>query len=335
MAIGGSTVSVVLPCFNAEQTLGACLDSLVGQRFSDFEVVLFDDGSTDGTLEIAQGYASGDARVRVIESEHVGIVAGLRRACAEARGPLLARMDSDDVADGLRLEKQIGFMEAHRDVALCGTLVKQGGEGLGPGRIRYEDWVNGLTTHEELVRELFVECPIPHPTFVMRKEAYDGVGGYEERGWAEDYDLVMRFHLAGYRFGKVAEALLDWRHSAGRLSAVDARYGPERFRALKRHYLGKTYLAGRSSFYQWGAGEVGKWWLREWEGVKPSAVVDVNPRKIGRAIHGTQVIAAEELPAPGESFVVVAVGAPGARVEIREWFCSRGYVELTDFVFVA
>lgn len=296
---------------------------------------MFDDGSTDGTLAVAQAYGLRDPRVRVIESGHVGIVEGLRRGCAAARGPFLARMDGDDVAHEFRLERQLGFMASHPGVALCGTLVRSFGEGLGPGRRRYEDWVNGLTRHEDLVRELFVECPIPHPTFVMRRDAYDAVGGYEDRGWAEDYDLVMRFHLGGYGFGKVEEVLLDWRHSGGRLSVVDGRYAPERFRALKRHYLSKTYLDGRSAFFQWGAGEVGKCWLREWEALKPVAVVDVNPRKIGRSIHGTPVIAAEELPGPGEAFVVVAVGAPGAREEIRDWFESRGYAELEDFLFLA
>ena len=94
-------------------------------------------------------------------------------------------------------------------------------------------------------------------------------------------------------------------------------------------------LRGGRPFYQWGAGEVGKRWLREWQERKPEAVVDINPRKIGRRIHDAPVIAPEDLPPPGETFVVVAVGAPGARTDIRDWLTPRGYEETRDFLFLA
>jgi hypothetical protein len=115
----------------------------------------------------------------------------------------------------------------------------------------------------------------------------------------------------------------------------DPRYGLDRFRALKRHYLFRSYLSDEKPFCQWGAGEVGKLWLREWGVRRPLAVVDVNPRKIGRSIHGVRVIEAADLPPPGESFVLVAVGAPGAREEIRAWLSPRGYRELEDYLFIA
>jgi len=147
--------------------------------------------------------------------------------------------------------------------------------------------------------------------------------------------LVMRIWRAGWRLGKVAEELLEWRDSAQRLSMTDARYSEAAFRALKRHYLEQRCLRGGRRFYQWGAGEVGKRWLREWDRFAPEAVVDIHPRKIGRRIHHTPVIAPEALPPPGEAFVVVMVGAPGARDEIREWFGAHAYQELRDYRFLA
>ncbi|MGI6461330.1 MAG: hypothetical protein ACOX5J_14790 [Candidatus Hydrogenedentales bacterium] len=80
---------------------------------------------------------------------------------------------------------------------------------------------------------------------------------------------------------------------------------------------------------------MGKVWLREWGHRQPDAVVDINPRKIGRKIHGVPVIAPDELPEPGTTFTLIAVGAPGARDEIRAWLKPRGYIELRDFLFVA
>jgi glycosyltransferase involved in cell wall biosynthesis len=330
-------VSIVMPFWNAADTLAAAIDSVLAQSFSDFELILFDDGSTDESLEIARGSAARDGRIRIIQSEHIGIAAGLRRACADARGRYIARMDADDVAYPNRIEKQHALMEANPDVGLCGAQVRMTGGAIGSGRLRYERWLNALATHDGIVRELFVECPIAHPTFFMRRDIYETVGGYLDTEWAEDYDVCMRFWLAGARFAKVGEVLLDWHEHGNRLSMANSRYSPAQFRALKRHYLRKSYLDTRSSrhFYQWGAGEVGKIWLREWETVKPERVVDINPRKIGIQIHGVPVIAPEELPPPGQVFVVIAVGAPGARDEIRQFLDPRGYTECEDYLFVA
>lgn len=333
------SVSVILPCFNAARTLGAAVESICAQSFEDWELILFDDGSTDASLDVARELAAGDGRLRVIESEHVGIVEALRRGCEMARGRYLARMDADDISLPERLKRQVWLMEQEPDIALCGTQVVTGGANIGSGRLRYDAWLNGLVCHEDMVRELFVECPVAHPTFMLRTSDYIEAGGYEDHGWAEDYDLCMRLFMMGKGFGKVAMPLLEWHESDGRLSRADGRYSSERFRALKRHYLLKTYLADkerRASFIQWGAGEVGKPWLRECgSDARPVAVVDINPRKIGRMIHGTKVIAPEELPEAGKAFIVIAVGAPGARDEIRQWLGEHGHKELRDYLFLA
>jgi glycosyltransferase involved in cell wall biosynthesis len=329
------TVSIVLPCYNAASTLAEAVDSICAQTLADWELLLLDDGSTDDSLSIAQTLAREDTRIRVISLDHGGIVATLQRGCTEAQGPFIARMDADDVAHPERLARQLDCMRADPGLALCGTQVRMTGSTIGEGRRRYESWLNALTTHDDIVRELFVECPVAHPTFFLRRDAFEAVGGYEDHGWAEDHDLCMRLFLAGKRFANVPEPLLEWRDFPGRLSMSDTRYDLAQFRALKRHYLAQSYLAEHPVFHQWGAGEVGKLWLREWGAQRPQAVVDVNPRKIGRTIHDTPVIAADDLPVPGETFILVAVGAPGARDDIRAWFTPRGYVELRDYLFLA
>lgn len=328
-------VSVVLPYFDAEDTLGAAIDSIRTQSFEDWELILFDDGSSDTSLRIAEDRAARDRRIRILPSTHVGIVAALQKACSEARGDLIARMDADDVAYPERIARQLNVMEEQPGTALCGACIRMIGPGIGYGRRRYERWINELVFHDAIVRELFVECPIPHPTFMITREAFETVGGYQDHGWAEDYDLCFRLFVAGLKFAKAPEVLLDWRESPRRLSMIDERYAPSRFRDLKRHYLFQTYLKDHDVFYQWGAGEVGKRWLREWEGPKPEAVVDINPRKIGRSIHGIPVIAPVDLPRPENAYLLVAVGAPTARQEIRDWLTPRGYRELEHFLFLA
>jgi glycosyltransferase involved in cell wall biosynthesis len=328
-------VSVVMPCFNAAKTLEAAIESIQTQTFQDWELIIVDDGSHDDSVKIMERAAARDRRLRLLRQTHSGIVRALQTGSALARGPFIARMDADDLAQPERLARQYAYMQEHPDVALCGTHVRMFGARIGAGRARYEAWINGLRSHDDIARDLFIECPIAHPAFFLRREPFERVGGYEERGWAEDYDLCMRLFLNGARFGMVPEPLLRWRESPGRLSMTAERYSQAQFRALKRFYLGHSYLRGRRRFHQWGAGEVGKVWLREWGHRQPDAVVDINPRKIGRKIHGVPVIAPDELPEPGTTFTLIAVGAPGARDEIRAWLKPRGYIELRDFLFVA
>jgi len=331
----GPAVSILLPVYDAADTLSEAIDSICAQTWPDWELIVFDDGSTDGTLEVAQSFARNDRRIRVLPSAHAGIVDALRNAAKAAEGPYLARMDGDDIAQPVRLERQMEAMAADNDLALCGTHVTMFGESIGEGRRLYETWLNHFTCHEEMAREIFIECPIAHPTFLMRRSWFECVGGYQDRGWPEDYDLVMRLYLAGGRLGTVPEALLAWREHGHRLSMTDGRYSLEAFRRLKRHYLFESYLSDGKPFYQWGAGQVGKAWLREWGHQRPTAVVDIHPRKIGKRIHGVRVIEPDDLPPPGTTRTLVAVGAPGAREDIRNWMSERRYREGTDYIFVA
>jgi glycosyltransferase involved in cell wall biosynthesis len=333
--MGAPRVSIVMPFHDAAATLHAAAASMLAQSLADFEFILVDDGSRDGSFEIAEKLARRDARVRLLQPGRVGIVEALRVGCGAARARYIARMDADDEARPDRLARQWELMEATPSAGICGALVELAGPASGIGARRYEAWINALVTPEDLAREVYIECPLPHPTFFMRRDAYEDVGGYQDRGWPEDYDLVLRMHLAGWELAKVPGTLLCWRDHPGRLSRTDPRYGEAAFRACKRAYLRRGPLHGRTTFHQWGAGEVGKRWMREWGADAPAAVVDINPRKVGRRIHGVPVIGPESLPPPGATYTVVAVGAPGARAEIRDWFSSRGYAETRDYVFVA
>jgi cellulose synthase/poly-beta-1,6-N-acetylglucosamine synthase-like glycosyltransferase len=330
----GPAVSVVLPFHNAAATLPAALASIAAQTWTDWELVAVDDGSTDAGPALVARLAQGDARIRLIQPGRVGIVAALQAGCAAARAPLIARMDADDVSHKDRLALQSQALAAHPRWGLCGCRVVAGGP-VRSGRARYLAWINALTDPAALVREIFVECPVAHPSFLLRRTALEAVGGYQDRGWAEDYDLVLRLWRGGWELGKVDAPLLTWTERPGRLSMTDARYAPEAFRACKRHHLRQTLIPPGCAFYQWGAGLVGKPWLREWGADGPQAVVDIRPGKVGQRIHGVPVIPPEGLPPPGRSVVLVTVGTPGAREVIRAWLCPRGHVEGSDFVFLA
>ena len=330
-------VSVLLPCRNADPWLEECLESLFAQRLLDFEVVAVDDGSTDSTLGLLRSMARREHRLRVLDGEGQGLVAALNRAASEAEAPLLARMDADDVAHPDRLLAQVEFLAGHTPVAACGTAVRLFPEtSLGSGYRRYETWLNGLVNEQDVLADLFVECPIAHPTLVVRKSVFFALGGYRDLDWPEDYDLVLRLHAAGMRASNLPRQLLDWRVHPERHSLRSERYAPQAFRRCKVHFLRAAFLPPGRPVVVWGAGKVGKPLARELQrqGIPVAAFVDLDPRKIGQEIHGAPVLApegVESLVRDSDPYVLAAVGSPGAREEIREALDAMNLIEIDDY----
>jgi GT2 family glycosyltransferase len=343
---GSPRVSVLLPVRDGEAHLEQAVRSILAQTYRSLELIAVDDGSRDRTGEILRALGEDDPRVTTISTEPRGIIPALETARSRARGELLARMDADDVSHPERLAKQVGLMDAAPDVVLCGTQVEYfPRRGLKDGARRYESWLNSTHDHRDIERELFVECPLAHPTFLLRAEALENAGGYRDRGWPEDYDLVLRLWRAGGRFGRVPEVLLRWRDGPQRLSRTDERYAPDAFRACKIHHLrqGPLLLEGGASreVVLCGAGPVGKAMARALmeAGTSVAAFVDLSPRKIGQTIHGAPVLGPEQVPPPrsdGSGPVALgAVGQVGARAEIRALFGAAGWVEGRDLWMVA
>ncbi len=332
-------LSVLLPVRDAAVTLGACLDSLAAQTLADHEVVAVDDGSRDGSGEILRARARSDARLRVVSTPPLGLVGALSRALAEARAPLVARMDADDRAARDRLCLQAERLERDATVDVLGCRVRVVGVGGPPGEgmRAYARWQNALLDHDAMARDRFVESPLVHPSVAMRRAALERLGGWREFDGPEDYDLWLRAFAAGLRFAKLAEVLLDWSDSPGRLTRTDPRYAPDRFLALKLAALEEGPLAGRRPAVVWGAGPVGKAWSRALSaaGHEVRAFVEVNPRKLGGRLHGAPVVTVEgagELRGP---LHLAAVGQRGARQRIRAQAARLGLVEGADLVAVA
>jgi hypothetical protein len=318
--------------------LSQAIASLEAQTDGDFEVVAVDDGSSDATPELLADWKGRDGRVRVLRQDPAGIVAALERARAQARGTFLARMDADDRAEPHRLESQRRLAEADASLAVVGAWIRYFPRTeVRAGARRYESWLNGSAFPEEVERELFVECPLAHPTFFMRAESVDAVGGYRDRGWPEDYDLILRLWAAGGRLAKVPEVLLHWREGADRLHRTDPRYAPDAFVRCKVHHLRRTLLSQGRPVAVWGAGPVGKAFARALTdaGTPVRAFVEVDPRKIGQEIHGAPVLDTEGGLALEGVLHLAAVGQPGARETLRGILSDGGRVEMRDFVAVA
>jgi GT2 family glycosyltransferase len=333
-------VSVLLPVRDAGALLDACLASLARQTLTDLEVVAVDDGSTDGSGERLEVWAAQKPWRRVIHQPPDGLVAALNRGLAACRGALVARMDADDIAHPRRLELQAAVLEAQPEVGVVSCLVRYYPRaGVAEGFALYEEWLNGLRTHEQMARERFVESPLAHPSVMLRREALRAAGGYRDCGWPEDYDLWLRLFAAGTRFAKVERPLHFWREHHGRLTRRDPRYSTDAFQRCKAHHLALGPLSGRRSVVVWGAGRTGRRLSRLLldQGVELAAFIDIDPRKIGGTARRRPVVAPEALPGLlGEGAVVLAaVASRGARKLIRARLEAIGLVEGGGFWCVA
>ncbi|HLE23886.1 MAG TPA: glycosyltransferase [Anaerolineales bacterium] len=337
-----AAISVLMPCYNAGATVDEALASILNQTRTDFELIAVDDGSTDDTRRHLETWAQRDRRVAVLARPHGGLVNALQAGLAACRAPLVARMDADDRSISDRLEKQVDLLESQPEAAVVGCLV----EPFPPQDVRqgfrlYVEWLNSLVTPQAIAREIFVESPLAHASVVMRRDWLERVGGYQDRGWPEDYDLWLRLHLAGARFAKVPEVLVGWRENPARATRTDRRYSVENFLRAKAHYLTLGPLVGRESLLIWGAGQMGrrlsKHLLRG--GAPLRAFIDIDPAKIGRMRRGVPIVAVEELPSLWSSLarpvLLAAVGSRGARGLIRTQLAGMGLVETQDWWAVA
>lgn len=215
----GPAVSVIMSVYNGAPYLYACVQSILQQHFDDFEFLIVNDGSSDASSNILQNLAAADNRIRLIERENRGLVFSLNELVGQARAPLLARMDCDDIAMPDRFSKQVAFLAAHPEIGVLGSnthdlnedgaIIKATEEyPLSPSAAR--DWLkNGP--------------PVCHPSVMMRTAIIRELGGYRAAfRHAEDYDLWLRAALLT-DICNLPDRLLLYRRSPQQISQKHAR----------------------------------------------------------------------------------------------------------------
>jgi glycosyltransferase involved in cell wall biosynthesis len=214
-----------MPVFDAERWVAAAVESLLAQTHTDFELLIFDDGSRDRSAEIIEGLR--DPRIRLLRRPHAGHTLWLREGVQLARGELVARMDADDVARPQRFEKQLAYLSRHPECVALGSeilMVDPDGRPIGERGVPLR--------HEAIEAELLLGRggALVHPTAIFRREALLAVGSYRpECEPAEDLDLYLRLAEKG-RLANLRDTLLEHRLHIGKVSAE--RAGEQRSRAL-------------------------------------------------------------------------------------------------------
>jgi len=209
-------ISVVLPVFNAEAYVREAVESILGESFTDFELIIINDGSTDGSGAILRELAARDPRIDLTERPNAGLVSALNDGIERAQASLIARMDADDVAMPERLALQYARMVASPRLAVLGSFIRLV-DATGKV-IRIADYP---VTEADTAHFLEFGCPLAHPTVMMRRDAVLAAGGYR-RAFAhcEDYDLWFRISEGGFGIGNLPLPLLNYRIHGENVSSI-------------------------------------------------------------------------------------------------------------------
>ncbi|MCA1760596.1 MAG: glycosyltransferase [Bacteroidales bacterium] len=330
-------VSVILPYFNAENTLAAALESMLNQTFTSFEILLVNNNSTDNSFFITQNFAKQDSRIRLLNETKQGVDHAMNCGLENSRGRFIARMDADDISLPQRLEKQVRFLEENPETGLVGSFVKYVSHSHGTGGFeRFVQWANSFHISEEIELYRFVEIPVVNPTILFRRELFEKLGGFRQGDFPEDYEMQLRFLDAGVKMAKLPEPLLEWHDFSTRLTRTDERYTTEAFFRIKATYF-KKWSEQNNPFHPeiwvWGAGRKTRQRAKflEKEGLKIQGFIDIVK---GKTTQKT-TLHFSEIPSPGKMFIVPMVMKYGARELIRKNLKKRNYSEGKDFIFLA
>ncbi len=327
-------ISVILPFYNAVNTIERAILSIVEQSIKDFECILIDNNSTDGSTKIAQKFVNSDPRFKLISEKKQGVTFASNAGWKMSRGQYVARMDADDKSYPQRLKMQSEFLDGNADYDAVATMVKHISHSDNTGGMaRFVEWSNKIITYEEILHNRFIELPIVNPTAMWRRETALANGMYMHGTFPEDYEMWLRWLDSSVKIIKLDTVLFDWHDSDNRLTRTNPLYSYNSFYGIKTKYLAK-WLQNNNPFHPkvaiWGASKISRRRakLLEEYGIEICCYIDT---KKNRQI-GSKVYYYEDIPAPDKIFVVTYIKQLEARDEIRFFLSERGFAEGVNFI---
>lgn len=204
-------LTVIMPVYNGEKYLKEAVDSVLNQTFTDFDLLILNDNSSDGTAQILEDYTKKDNRVVVVTKTSNEGPANLRNEGIEkATTPLIALLDADDIAMPTRFEKQIQLLESDNELALCGTWFTIFGD-------KKEKIIKHAVEHDDLKVHFLHSCGLGNSTVMFKKSAIKDLRFEHEYVPAEDYGLWSEF-IANSKFYNIPESLVRYRWHPGNIS---------------------------------------------------------------------------------------------------------------------
>lgn len=328
-------ISILLPVYNATPYLAECLDSILAQSETQWELLAVNDFSADGSWQLLEEYAAKDRRVKIFQNREKGIIPALQLAFEKSEGVLITRMDADD---RMAIDK-LAFLKAallrKGKGYLATNLVEYFSEHpLGEGYKKYAVWLNQLTLAERNFEEIYKECVIPSPSWMIYRTDLQACGAFTSNRYPEDYDLCFRWYAKQIKVIGVPEVLHFWRDHSTRASRNDPTYADNRFLDLKMDYFLKLDHQEDKNLVLWGAGKKGKVIAKSLAAQQiPIRWICNQESKWGHFIHGVKLESTQNLNNIPNPQIIVAVANAEAQQEIRKFFQENNIVEQDFFFF--
>ncbi|WP_242134845.1 glycosyltransferase [Aestuariivivens marinum] len=328
-------VSVLIPFKNTESFLPECIESIINQTYKHWEVLIVDDGSIDNSFKVVEQYAKKDERIKLLRNNGEGIIQALQLAFKYAKGTFITRMDSDDIMPNNKLEVLTKLlMEYGQKHVAVGQVKYFSKNGVGPGYKSYEKWLNNLVQTGSNYTEIYKECVIPSPCWMVYKSDLIACDAFNPDIYPEDYDLTFRFYKHGYKCIPCNQILHYWRDYSTRTSRTHIHYAYNHFTTLKtKHFIDIDYNVNKT-LVVWGAGNKGKIAAKIFlkRGI-PFEWICNNPNKIGKSIYGKPMQPFDKLKQIKNSQSIITVANKKAQKEIRQYFNELGLKPVKDYVF--
>jgi glycosyltransferase involved in cell wall biosynthesis len=328
-------ISILMPVKNTAQFLIECLESIINQTETDFELIAIDDHSTDKSYSILKKYSVKDNRFKVFKNTGNGIIEALRLAYSKSSGKYITRMDSDDVMslNKLRVLKSnlIAFGNGH--IAL-GKVKYFSEKPLGAGFIKYEEWLNSLIEEGTNFEGIYKECVIPSPCWMVYREDLEKCNAFYPNDYPEDYDLAFRFYMKGFKPIASHEILHHWRDYSTRTSRTHVYYADHTFLDIKMKYFLKLDYDSTKNLVVWGAGDKGKRVAKHLiaQKINFSWICD-NPKKIGKHVYDQLMLPFTALESVDNSQSIITVANSKAQKEIKLYFKERKLLSNNGYFF--
>ena len=328
-------VSILIPVKNTEAFLQECLDSICTQTYQNWEVLTINDSSTDRSREILEAYAKKDSRIKVHDNEGNGIIAALRTAYALSKGDFVTRMDSDDMMTPNKLQIMVSaLLENGNGNIAVGQVKYFSDSGISDGYARYEKWLNQLTVKGTNYSEIYKECVIPSPCWMVYRSDLDSCGAFHPDTYPEDYDLAFRFYKNRLKCIPCGEVLHYWRDYDTRTSRTSVHYAQNYFLDIKLYYFLKLEYDTKRPLCVWGAGNKGKAIAKKLikRDIDFHWLCD-NVNKIGKDIYGKKMRSFMALSNMKNPQTIVTVANVEAQETIQKFFSKLLHSKGLDYFF--
>ena len=328
-------ISILTPFKNTEAFLEDCLNSIINQTYTNWELLIVDDSSTDSSYNIVKGFAKKDSRIILLKNTGNGIIDALKLAFKNSKGELITRMDSDDVMQPNKLEvlasKLLTYGKSHLAVGLVNYFSE---DGIKAGYKNYEIWLNNLTKTGSNYSEIYKECVIPSPCWMVYKSDLIACNAFNPNTYPEDYDLAFRFYKHNYKCIPCDEVVHNWRDYSSRTSRTHVHYAENHFIDLKLHYFLELDHNPNKTLVVWGAGNKGKIIAKTLikKNVPFEWICD-NPNKIGRDIYGKIMHPFSYLKSIKNPQSIITVANKTAQKEIKIYLKSMHQINDKNYFF--